>query len=185
MGVSLNGGTPKTPQNDHNFVGKPMAVGYHHFGNHHILPTQAMHYWGQIPQNYHGFRFFDPPTKNEKTSEMYPRFQLETLKYVSSWWFQPIWKILYRQIGSFPQVGVKIQKNWNNHLGLGPIPWSSTTKKMVKLGNQAIQNGGQGLPPGIWWSLSSRKTPRTGSPRVSPARPWHSCAKGQSGRQGG
>ena len=28
----------------------------------------------------------------------------------SSWWFQPIWKILYSQIGSFPQVGVKIKK---------------------------------------------------------------------------
>ena len=31
MGVSLNGGTPKTPQNDHFLVGKPMVVGYHHF----------------------------------------------------------------------------------------------------------------------------------------------------------
>ena len=31
MGVSLNGGTPKTPQNDNFLVGKPMVVGYHHF----------------------------------------------------------------------------------------------------------------------------------------------------------
>ena len=31
MGVSLNGGTPKTPQNDHFLVGKLMVVGYHHF----------------------------------------------------------------------------------------------------------------------------------------------------------
>ena len=31
MGVSLNGGTPKTHQNDHFFVGKPMVVGYQHF----------------------------------------------------------------------------------------------------------------------------------------------------------
>ena len=30
MGVSLNGGTRKTPQNDH-VVGKPMVVGYQHF----------------------------------------------------------------------------------------------------------------------------------------------------------
>ena len=35
MGVSLNGGTPKTPQNDHFYiVGKPMVVGYHHFRKH-------------------------------------------------------------------------------------------------------------------------------------------------------
>ena len=32
MGVSLNGGTPKTPQNDHFYVvGKHIVVGYHHF----------------------------------------------------------------------------------------------------------------------------------------------------------
>ena len=31
MGASLNGGTPKTPQNDQFLVGKPMVVGYHHF----------------------------------------------------------------------------------------------------------------------------------------------------------
>ena len=31
MGVSLNDGTPKTAQNDHFLVGKPMVVGYHHF----------------------------------------------------------------------------------------------------------------------------------------------------------
>ena len=31
LGVSLNGGTPKTPQNDHFLVGKPMVVGYHQF----------------------------------------------------------------------------------------------------------------------------------------------------------
>ena len=31
VGVSLNGDTPKTPQNDHLIVGKPMVVGCHHF----------------------------------------------------------------------------------------------------------------------------------------------------------
>ena len=31
MGVSLNGGIPKTPKNDHFLVGKPTVVGYHHF----------------------------------------------------------------------------------------------------------------------------------------------------------
>ena len=31
MGVSLNGGTPKTPPKWSCLVGKPMVVGYHHF----------------------------------------------------------------------------------------------------------------------------------------------------------
>ena len=30
------------------------------------------------------------------------------------WWFQPIWKNI-SQIGSFPQVGVKIRTIWNHH----------------------------------------------------------------------
>ena len=33
----------------------------------------------------------------------------------TSWWFQPIWKILV-QIGSFPQIGMKIKNLWNHHL---------------------------------------------------------------------
>ena len=32
-----------------------------------------------------------------------------------SWWFQPTWKKI-SQIGSFPQVGVKIKNIWNFHL---------------------------------------------------------------------
>ena len=47
MGVSLNGGTPKTPPKLSFLVGKPMVVGYHHSrkppyiiwatSNHHIV----------------------------------------------------------------------------------------------------------------------------------------------------
>ena len=40
---------------------------------------------------------------------------LNGLKWSSSWWFQPIWKIM-SEIGSFPQIGMKIKKNWNHHL---------------------------------------------------------------------
>ena len=32
------------------------------------------------------------------------------LKYISGWWFQPIWKVLYSQNGHLPQIGMKIQK---------------------------------------------------------------------------
>ena len=42
MGVSLNGGTPKTPQNDHILVGKPMVVWYHHFRKPPYLVTQKL-----------------------------------------------------------------------------------------------------------------------------------------------
>ena len=38
MGVSFNGGTPKTPHNDHFLVGKPMVVGYQHFGKSTNIP---------------------------------------------------------------------------------------------------------------------------------------------------
>ena len=36
-------------------------------------------------------------------------------KLIPSWWFQPIWKISISQIGSFHQVGVKINNMWNHH----------------------------------------------------------------------
>ena len=34
---------------------------------------------------------------------------------LSSWWFQPIWKILYSQNGNLPQVGMKIKNIWNHN----------------------------------------------------------------------
>ena len=164
-----------------------------------------MHYWGQIPQNYHGFGFFDPPTKNEKTSEMYPRFQLSNekwkpLKYVSSWWFQPIWKILYSQIGSFPQVGVKILKKWNHHLGLGPIPWSSTTINKKRC---FLLDDDKPLLQKKWWNsetepykMVAKDFPRAfddpclpekhpGQGRLASRQLVLGTPEGQSGRQGG
>ena len=41
----------------------------------------------------------------------------------SGWWFQPLWKISYSQIGSFPQVGVKITNIGNHH----PVFWFSVS----------------------------------------------------------
>ena len=37
-------------------------------------------------------------------------------KWTASWWFQPIWKII-SQIGSFPQIGVKIKNIWSPNKG--------------------------------------------------------------------
>ena len=40
-----------------------------------------------------------------------------TRKAFPTWWYQPSWKILYSQTGSWPQkFGVKIMKNLWNHL---------------------------------------------------------------------
>ena len=36
-------------------------------------------------------------------------------KTITSWWFQPIWKILVK-LDHLPQVGVKIKNIWNHHL---------------------------------------------------------------------
>ena len=36
-------------------------------------------------------------------------------KNMTSWWCQPIWKILYSQIASVPQVRLNIKNIWNHH----------------------------------------------------------------------
>ena len=40
--------------------------------------------------------------------------------YKSSWWFQPIWKILVK-LDHFPRKGVKIKNIWNHHLEKHPF----------------------------------------------------------------
>ena len=38
---------------------------------------------------------------------------------LSSWWFQPIWKMLVK-LGIFPKLGSKINSIWNHHLARKP-----------------------------------------------------------------
>ena len=45
------------------------------------------------------------------SSGKYPK----TSRNMTSWWFQPIWKILVK-MGIFPRVWVKITNIWNHHL---------------------------------------------------------------------
>ena len=45
-----------------------------------------------------------------------PTWTLQKDESFASWWFQPIWKILISQFGSFPQIGMKIKHMWNHHL---------------------------------------------------------------------
>ena len=35
---------------------------------------------------------------------------------ISSWWFQPIWKISYSQNGNLPQIGMNIKSIWNHQV---------------------------------------------------------------------
>ena len=52
------------------------------------------------------------PVRNAKT--LHNKTHLfEKLKF-SSWWFQPIWKILVK-IGIFPNQGWKLKNIWNHH----------------------------------------------------------------------
>ena len=43
------------------------------------------------------------------------QYLIDLHSWSSSWWFQPIWKNT-RQLGSFPQKGMKIKNTWNHHL---------------------------------------------------------------------
>ena len=43
-----------------------------------------------------------------------PKKAIPEMKRLSSWWFQPIWKILVK-MGIFPIIGVKIKHIWNHH----------------------------------------------------------------------
>ena len=73
-------------------------------------------------------------------------FSMETLGVLNhtstrptSWWFQPLWKILVKN-GSFPQIGVKIKNVWNHqlakHLFWRKIcqknPWHNWTLKNIQ-----------------------------------------------------
>ena len=66
------------------------------------------------------------PTPNKRTytmknSEKLPYACIQVwslLKWKTSWWFQPIWKILVK-MGNFPtspKYGLKFQDIWNHHL---------------------------------------------------------------------
>ena len=41
--------------------------------------------------------------------------RISFINKMSSWWFQPLWKILYSQNGNLPQIGMKLKNIWNHH----------------------------------------------------------------------
>ena len=57
--------------------------------------------WGYIWTSYIG--------------DCYPASNKESSQLMTSWWFQPLWKILYSQNGNLPQLVVKIKNTWNHH----------------------------------------------------------------------
>ena len=60
-----------------------------------------------------------------------------TKKNITSWWFQPIWKILVKMGSSPPRIGMKIKNLWNHHLDqirwkwLG-ISWQPTSSPLLR-----------------------------------------------------
>ena len=55
---------------------------------------------------------------------------LQDERTISSWWFQPIWKILISQNGNLPQVRVKITNIWNHHPDL--ISYQPSTSSNIQ-----------------------------------------------------
>ena len=47
-------------------------------------------------------------------SQIWGTYSIIIPKPESSWWFQPLWKILVK-LGNLPQVGVEIKNIWNHH----------------------------------------------------------------------
>ena len=52
----------------------------------------------------------------------------------SSWWFQPLWKILVK-LDHLPQVGVNIKNIWNHHPVIYPFFLVAFNKKRVVIGD--------------------------------------------------
>ncbi len=79
--------------------------------------------------------------KEEKFGEMkFPHVafiqstnQTSLIQSTTSWWFQPVWKILYSQNGNLPQIGVNIKKYLKPGLGLrAPALWHLPTSRWWK-----------------------------------------------------
>ena len=78
-------------------------------------------------------------------------------KAVSSWWFQPLWKICSSKWESSPSFGVNIKKNlWNHHLefGIGPEDSFSlmipSAKKSQASRTTSLILADAALPPSKW-----------------------------------
>ena len=109
MGVSLNGGTPKTPQNDHFVLGKSMVVGYHHFRKPPYNPTSILEpgliYTGRSPTGtcrlfftIH-FLFYPIPSMYGIFTYIYHKGQLNVGKHAILW--VCIFRYFYIHISKF------------------------------------------------------------------------------------
>ena len=52
---------------------------------------------------------------------------------ISGWWLNRPSEKYARQIGSFPQIGMKIKNIWNHQPDMGPTKWFLTAKKQPKM----------------------------------------------------
>ncbi len=75
----------------------------------------------------------------------------------------PSWKIYASQIGSFPQVGVKIENVWKHHLAMYTACFITTGGTQLNhcWSSQVASWMGQlALPKGKWWGIHTRWAPR-------------------------
>ena len=75
----------------------------------------------------------------------------------SSWWFQPLWKILYSQNGKLPQIGAQIKNIWNHHLEIIAATPQTGTWAFSILAVHVV--AGSGCPWNPGWSKRGKKWP--------------------------
>ncbi len=92
---------------------------------------------------------------------MLPSFS--NVQVFTSWWFQPIRKILV--IGSFPQVGVKIKNIWNHNLVYHENPLQFN--RIPKLPFNCHQDAGMNHSACMSSGTTSRKTFKRNSSAIS------------------
>ena len=84
-----------------------------HFSRSHLkhIPFEREAMW--VKQK--NLKFAKP--KTPKPNAIFRQEHLSKPKTYSGWRFQPIWKILVKLeiFTKYPQIGVKIKKNWNHH----------------------------------------------------------------------
>ena len=78
--------------------------------------------------------FWWKATLIHSTRTIWNKTSLSFKETYTSWWFQPIWKILVK-FPNLPQIGVKINNIWNHH-PVYPPPWSLHI--LEKIGRPAI-----------------------------------------------
>ena len=88
---------------------------------------------------------------NQMFGKITKSIQIQKIYPSTNWWFQPIWKNI-RQIGSSPQVGVKIKNASNHHHSKLSVYFLKTAYKHCGSGQVVPIDGWEGWR---WMALQS------------------------------